>query len=105
MKHKHNYSLAWVTIAAILGLVLVATLCSCMKTEPEDENGTFDEVVVFCADRPVYAAKGLKAKEVTVQRTRGGFIRIFVPAVDSKGKIIGEQCFEGAGLNIIKKWK
>lgn len=102
---KHNNRIALVTIAAIIGLVLVATLCSCMKTEPDDGNETFDEVVVFCAGRPMYAAKGLKAKEVTVQSTRGGFIRIFVPAVDSKGKIIGEQCFEGASLNIIKKWK
>lgn len=105
MKHKHNYSLAWVTITAIIGLVLVATLCSCMKAEPEDGNSPIDEVVVFCADRPVYAAKGLKAKEVTVQSFKGGFIRIFVPAVDSKGKIIGKQCFEGSSLNIIKKWK
>lgn len=105
MKHKHNYSLAWVTIAAIIGLVHVATLCSCMKTEPDDGNETFDEVVVLCAGRPMYAAKGLKAKEVTVQSTRGGFMRISVPAVDSKGKIIGKQSFEGASLNIIKKWK
>ena len=105
MKHKHNYSLAWVTITAIIGLVLVATLCSCMKTEPEDENGIIDEVVIYCAAQPRYVARGLKAKEVTVQSTRGGFIRIFVPAVDSKGKIIGKQSFEGASLNIIKKWK
>lgn len=105
MKPKHNYSLAWVTITAIIGLVLVATLCSCMKTEPEDENGTFDEVVVFCADRPMYAAKGLKAKEVTIQSFSGGFIKVHVPAVDSKGKIIGKQCFEGTNINVMKKWK
>lgn len=95
-----------VTIAAIIGLVIVATLCSCMKTEPEDENGTFDEVVVFCADRPVYAAKGLKAKEVTVQYFGdGGFIHVHVPAVDSKGKIIGKQCFEGTNISVMKQWK
>lgn len=105
MKPKHNYSLAWVTITAIIGLVLVATLCSCMKTEPEDENGTFDEVVVFCADRPMYAAKGLKAKEVTIQYFDDGFINVHVPAVDSKGKIIGKQCFEGTNINVMKKWK
>ena len=105
MKHKHNYSLTWVTITAIIGLVLVAILCTCMKTEPEDENGTFDEVVVFCADRPVYAAKRLKAKEVTVQYFGDGFINVYVPAVDSNGKIIGKQCFEGTNINIMKQWK
>lgn len=102
---KHNNRIALVTIAAIIGLVLVAPLCSCMKTEPDDGNGIIDEVVIYCAGQPRYVARGLKAKEVTVQSTRGGFIRIFVPAVDSKGKIIGKQCFEGASLNIIKKWK
>lgn len=105
MKPKHNYSLAWITIAAIIGLVLVATLCSCMKTEPEDENGILDQVVVYCAGHPRYAAKGLKAEEVTVQNFGGGFMRISVPAVDSKGNITGKQCFEGANLNIMKQWK
>lgn len=102
---KHNNRIALVTIAAIIGLVLVAILCSCMKTEPEDENGTFDEVVVFCADRPVYAAKGLKAKEVTVQYFDDGFINVHVPAVDRNGKIIGKQCFEGTNINVMKRWK
>lgn len=105
MKPKHNYYLAWVTIPVIIGLVLVAILCSCMQTEPEDENGTFDEVVVFCADRPVYAARGLKAKEVTVQYFDDGFIHVHVPAVDGKGKIIGKQSFEGTNINIMKQWK
>lgn len=102
---KHNNRIALVTIATIIGLVLVATLCFCMKTEPEDENGTLDEVVVFCAGRPVYAAKGLKAKEVTVQYFGDGFINVYVPAVDSKGKIIGKRCFEGTNINIMKQWK
>lgn len=62
MKPKHNYSLAWVTIAAIIGLVLVATLCSCMKTEPEDENGILDQVVVYCADHPRYVARGIEGQ-------------------------------------------
>lgn len=105
MKHKHNYSLAWVTITAIIGLVLVATLCSCMKTKPEDENGIIDEVVIYCAGQPRYVARGLKAKEVTVQSFAGGFMRISVPAVDSKGKIIGKRCFEGTNINIMKQWK
>lgn len=102
---KHNNRIALVTIATIIGLVLVATLCFCMKTEPEDENGTLDEVVVFCAGRPVYAAKGLKAKEVTVQYFDDGFIHVHVPAVDGKGKIIGKQSFEGTNINIMKQWK
>lgn len=106
MKHKHNYSLAWVTIAAIIGLVLVATLCSCMKTEPEDENGILDQVVVYCAGHPRYVARGLKAKEVTVQYFGdGGLIHVHVPAVDSKGKIIGKQCFEGTNISVMKQWK
>lgn len=62
MKHKHNYSLAWVTITAIIGLVLVATLCSCMKTEPEDENGIIDEVVIYCAGQPRYVARGIEGQ-------------------------------------------
>lgn len=105
MKPKHNYSLAWVTITAIIGLVLVATLCSCMKTEPEDENGILDQVVVYCAGHPRYVARGLKAKEVTIQHFSGGFIHVHVPAVDSKGKIIGKQCFEGTNINVMKQWK
>lgn len=102
---KHNYQLAWVTITAIIGLVLVAALCSCMKTEPEDENGIIDEVVIYCAGQPRYVARGLKAKEVTLQYFDDGFINVHVPAVDSKGKIIGKQCFEGTNINVMKKWK
>lgn len=102
---KHNNRISLVTIATIIGLGFVTTLCSCMKTEPEDENGIIDEVVIYCAGRPRYVARGLKAKEVTVQSFKGGFIRISVPAVDSKGNIIGKLCFEGANLNIQKQWK
>lgn len=102
---KHNNRISLVTIATIIGLGFVTTLCSCMKTEPEDENGIIDEVVIYCAGQPRYVARGLKAKEVTVQSFRGGFMRISVPAVDSKGNIIGKLCFEGANLNIRKQWK